>query len=627
MLVFAAGVPSAAQPTESPAQRIVPLVLPASERDRESFVRVINHSPTSGEVTIQATDDAGSRRGPVGLALEAGATRHFNSGDLEYGNADKNLTGATGAGQGYWRLYMTSSLDIEVLAYVRTADGFLTSMHSTVAAEGPCWRVPTFNPGSNTSQRSVLRLVNPDGHAVRVSVAGLDDDGSRSVAAVTLSLEPHAARNLTAQELEAGADGLEGSLGDGTGKWQLAVSADRPIQVMSLLHSPTGHVTNLSPAAQFAAGRCWVASDSADRASSLGDLLAQPTEDGASPGLVAAIVDHRGVREIAAAGVRKAGNSQALLTSDHMHVGSNTKAMTSTMLATLVEDGVFPNGWNTTIADAFPELLDEIHPDYQPVDLWQLVTMTGGIKRNASNWRAHQGLGLLQRRYRILRDNLADPPATAAGEYLYSNLGYVVAGAMAEKVTGKIWETLMQERLFGPLGMSTAGFGPPGTPGGLDQPWGHRRGPPSGDWVPNQDDNPPALGPAGTVHLSLEDWSKFIALWLPDTAPAILDRATLDRLITPTTGDYAAGWVVASRPWAQGTTIAHSGSNTSWYTILWIAPAIGRAYVAGANSAEPDLSTTAWMLDGIVSDMIRYSLGTPPASTSIFDTGFHSVDD
>ena len=93
-----------------------------------------------------------------------------------------------------------------------------------------------------------------------------------------------------------------------------------------------------------------------------------------------------------------------------------------------------------------------------------------GCQCNAADWHVHGDARLMDRRYGILRDNLADPPAATAGEYLYSNLAFVIAGAMAEKVTGKTWEALMQERLFEPLGMSSAGFGPPGAPGGVDQP-------------------------------------------------------------------------------------------------------------------------------------------------------------
>ena len=348
-------------------------------------------------------------------------------------------------------------------------------------------------------------------------------------------------------------------------------------------------------------------SPSMTKPTSMGHFLAKPIRNGASPGLIAAIVDRRGVRAIAAAGVRKAGHPQPLLTTDSIHIGSNTKAMTATLLAVLVRDGVFAGGWNTAIADVFPDVCDHIHPEYRDATLWQLVTMTSGVRCDAADWHAHRDADLIERRYAILRDNLADPPAATAGEYQYSNLAYVVAGAMAERITGRTWETLMQERLFEPLGMASAGFGPPGTPGEVDQPWGHQRDPESGDWVPNQLDNAAAMGPAGTVHVTFEDWAKFMSLWLAEGPPAILDREGVDRLITPVSGRYAAGWSVATRFWAQGKATTHSGSNTSWFALLWIAPRIGHAYVVAANSAEADVSSTFRLLDGIVSKLIRSS--------------------
>ena len=265
----------------------------------------------------------------------------------------------------------------------------------------------------------------------------------------------------------------------------------------------------------------------------------------------------QGVRAAATAGVRRQGSPEKLTVNDLVHVGSNTKAMTSTMLAALVEDDVFPHDWETTIADVFPELLEEIHAGYHAVDLFQLVRMTGGIPRNATDWGAHQDLAdIIEKRYAILRDNLANPPAGPMGEYLYSNLGYMVAGAMAEKLTGESWESLMEEHLFAPLGITTAGFGPPGTPDAVDQPWGHYRND-MGIWTPVQPDNAEALGPAGTVHISIEDWARFIALWFPSQTPAILDRAVLDELLVPDADDYAAGWLVLQRQWAEGVALHH----------------------------------------------------------------------
>jgi CubicO group peptidase (beta-lactamase class C family) len=44
---------------------------------------------------------------------------------------------------------------------------------------------------------------------------------------------------------------------------------------------------------------------------------------------------------------------------------------------------------------------------------------------------------------------------------------------MAEQLTGKPWEELIQSRLFQPLKMTSVGFGFPGTKDQVDQPWGH----------------------------------------------------------------------------------------------------------------------------------------------------------
>ena len=123
----------------------------------------------------------------------------------------------------------------------------MTSMHDLlVEGESIRYHVPLFNPGSNVSQVSQLRLINTTDADAEVSIEGLDDRGALPEGPVRVTLPARGARTVSAQELESGADGLIGRLGDGEGKWQLFVSADRPIQVMNVLRSPTGHLTNLS---------------------------------------------------------------------------------------------------------------------------------------------------------------------------------------------------------------------------------------------------------------------------------------------------------------------------------------------------------------------------------------------
>ena len=233
----------------------VPLFPAAGDARREGFLRIVNSSPSSGIVRISAIDDAGRAYGPVRLFLDKRQTVHLNSSDLERGNDAKPISGGIGDGNGDWRLSLETSLDIRPQAYVRAADGFVTSLHDLVDTTGKAHHVIFFNPASNDRQRSLLRLINPHDHGVNVLIDGRDDQGEGSPKGlVRTRLPPWAAVTLTAEQLESGAPhphprphpGLTGSLGDGTGKWQLFITSDAAIQVMSLMESPAGHLSNLS---------------------------------------------------------------------------------------------------------------------------------------------------------------------------------------------------------------------------------------------------------------------------------------------------------------------------------------------------------------------------------------------
>ena len=237
-----------------PAGTLIPLLTSASDPTRQGFLRIINHSNRAGTVRISGVDDSGRRHGPITLSIGARATRHLNSRDLELGNASKGLSDGLGDGEGDWRLDLDTDLDMEPLSYIRTVDGFVTSMQAVVSGTGARYHVPFFNPGSNRSQRSLLRLVNPTERPVEVVIEGHDDEGEPAPGGeVRLTLAAGASRTVTAQEIESGGVDLHGSFGDGTGKWRLLVSADAVIEVMSLLQSPTGHLTNLSAAGLRAA--------------------------------------------------------------------------------------------------------------------------------------------------------------------------------------------------------------------------------------------------------------------------------------------------------------------------------------------------------------------------------------
>jgi CubicO group peptidase (beta-lactamase class C family) len=333
----------------------------------------------------------------------------------------------------------------------------------------------------------------------------------------------------------------------------------------------------------------------------IGKALTETVAQAKVPGMVAAITSSKGVLAIGSAGIRKIGAAEKLTEHDLIHLGSCTKSMTSVLLATLVTEGKLT--WETSLIEVLPELKGSIHPDYHPITIWQLLTHRAGVAANAANWWVHGKVELKKRRLMILKDNLKEAPTLEHGSYHYSNLGYLIASCMAEKVTGSTWEPLMQKRIFDPLGMNSAGFGPPGTPKKTDQPWGHGRE--GEDWRPRQLDNAEALGPAGRVHCSAADWAKFIAIQLPGGKNLGLDRKTMDKLITPT-GTYAGGWVVTNRPWAKGIVLTHTGSNTMWYAVMWVAPKLDRAFIVATNSRDENSHA---ICDQMAGELIQINKG------------------
>ena len=219
------------------------LLFPSTGGEREAFVRVVNGGRRSA-AHVEAFTEDGAAPSSATLALPSGGAVHFNSGDLQDGNWDKGLGRGIGPGQGDWRLRLWGN-DMQVLSYIRTSDGFLTSMHDVVPTDADGQhRVPTFNPASNRRQESRLRLANAGGAPARIEIYGVDDAGERA-GPVRLQLDGGMSRTLTARQLESG-DGLEGALGDGSGKWRLVVGSDQPVFVVSLMESASGHLTNLS---------------------------------------------------------------------------------------------------------------------------------------------------------------------------------------------------------------------------------------------------------------------------------------------------------------------------------------------------------------------------------------------
>src|SRR5262249_39025992 len=155
------------------------------------------------------------------------------------------------------------------------------------------------------------------------------------------------------------------------------------------------------------------------------------------PGLVAVVTDSEKLIAQGAAGLRKAGGTDAMRVDDLVHLGSITKPFTATVVASLVDEEKL--GWGTTLSQAFPELEKKMRKEYRDVTVAQLLAHEGGIQPfeddHSKEWLGLpklEGDARAQRR-RFVEYALSLPPVEPPGTaFHYSNGGFVVAAAIAE---------------------------------------------------------------------------------------------------------------------------------------------------------------------------------------------------
>ncbi|MGH7133094.1 MAG: serine hydrolase domain-containing protein [Phycisphaerales bacterium] len=322
------------------------------------------------------------------------------------------------------------------------------------------------------------------------------------------------------------------------------------------------------------------------------------------PGMVALAIEGRRVIVQGEAGVRVRGHPEKITINDKMHLGSCTKAMTATLCAKLVERGDLR--WDINLAEAFPRNEPPVPEVWQKVTLAQLLTNTGGVPGSldkdglwARLWKMHENGP--EPRQALLDGVLGYQPIAKPGEkFEYSNGGFAIAGHIAETRMKEKYEELLRRDLLHPLGIRSGGFGPPAGKDDFTQPWGHTaEGKPVE--LGHGADNPTAITPAGRVHMSIGDWSKFVSLHLrgergePDTEK-YLKPETFRKMHTSGTApgsNYAMGWAIDRRPWAKGDqsgdtgrVFTHSGSNTMWFCVTWVAPEKNFAVLVCCNQGN-----------------------------------------
>lgn len=341
-------------------------------------------------------------------------------------------------------------------------------------------------------------------------------------------------------------------------------------------------------------------------------ILKDAQEDGGFPAIGGILIIDGEIKTPLAFGLRKYKGKEAVTTKDKWHIGSLTKSMTGTLAATFVEEGTLK--WTTTVGEILGEDVDMRRP-YEAVTLKMLITNRSGLPTDvpksiwADIWSNSSAKGdIVKMRKEFVEEMLSVRPSSEPGtNFEYSNSGFVVAGAMMEKITGKSWETLMAERIFQPLGMSSAGFGCAASLGKEDQPWAHKSlNEPVEPGL--RADNPRVIGPAGTVHVSLVDFAKYMRMHLlHEVGPVLKKKESFTTLQTPSQDNngYAGGWFVIPRTWANGNALNHSGTNTMNYFLVWASPNRKFASIVATNCSSDKVDQ---LLDGVAGEAISVFL-------------------
>ena len=119
--------------------------------------------------------------------------------------------------------------------------------------------------------------------------------------------------------------------------------------------------------------------------------------------MAAALVTSKGLVTVGVVGTRKRGTEIAATLNDQWHLGSDTKAMTATLVAKLVEKGRLK--WESTVAEVFPDLAAGFHPEARTITVLQLLSHRSGLKPNP-DLIAYGGADGAKERLRVVKDDV-----------------------------------------------------------------------------------------------------------------------------------------------------------------------------------------------------------------------------
>jgi CubicO group peptidase (beta-lactamase class C family) len=352
------------------------------------------------------------------------------------------------------------------------------------------------------------------------------------------------------------------------------------------------------------------------------------------PGMAVAVVKDGKVVASKGYGVRKLGDATPVDQNTLFGIGSNTKAFTAALLATLVDEGKI--SWD-----------DPVYERLKGFEMYDPYVSKEMRIRDLLCHRSGLGLGegdlmfwphtTFTRDEVVYRLRYLKPATSFRTTYAYNNLMFLTAGQVVAEVSGKSWDDYLREKIFLPLGMTSTNSSNSAFKEGENWAWPHSKV--EGKLQPIAFENLDNAGPAGSINSSVADISKWLLLQLnrgkiPGTDTRIFSEKSskemwAQQMVVPVRdappelkglqrhfAGYGMGWGLSD--YRGRKLVSHSGGVAGFVTRVMLVPEENLGVVILTN-AEEDLA-----FESVLYHVLDAYLGGP---TQDYIEAFKAIED
>jgi CubicO group peptidase (beta-lactamase class C family) len=294
------------------------------------------------------------------------------------------------------------------------------------------------------------------------------------------------------------------------------------------------------------------------------------------PGVAVAVVREDEPILVRAFGQRDVEAGLPVTTDTQFILCSITKTFTAVGLGMLVDERRLD--WLKPVREYIPEfrLHDAIATDR--VTVRDLLCHHSGLPRH--DWVSFAGGWSREKILAALR--YLEPSRDVRATFQYSNLAYMVAGMVAERITGQSWEDFTRNRIMKPLSMKSSGFSPEELERAEDSAW---------PYVMADDERrraklwPIRAAPSGGINASISSMVNYLRFLLGEgrfDGAQLLSPQTFRVLQAPRVHagraefkeleDYHYGLGFGSHRYRGDRVVGHGGLWIGWSTLMALLP-------------------------------------------------------